>query len=247
MTSSGSRPPESSQTSHRCTRCRVTWKFGFAGLTPARSSMNTRVALYRGPPIASQYSWYDARYAVGFSWPSSHRTPVTVATRTGKCSRIFRAIRGSVWIGRIGIVKTPFFAALGSASHRPFFSRSNCARASWVSKKIGRPSWPQAWQTKVRLSLSIPAIGPITRSFGWTCPLPQWPHAAKSFGPKRPTMAGPPSTPMTFTPFPSRSGQVDTSGTAALGDDLLDHLLAEDLKLRLLAGARHVRNSPTLV
>ena len=190
MTSSGSRPPESSQTSHRFTRCRVTSKFGFARLMPDRSRRNTRAALYRGPPIASQYSWNDARYAVGFSWPSSQRTPVTVATRTGRCSRILRAIRGSVWIGRIGIVRTPFFAALGSAAHNPFFSRSNCARASGVSKKMGSPSWPHARHTNVRLSLSIPAIGPITRSFGWTCPLPQRPHAAKSFGPKRLTMAG---------------------------------------------------------
>src|SRR5213596_3562273 len=61
MTSSGSRPPESSQTSHRFTRCRVTSKFGFARLMPDRSSRNTRAALYRGPPIASQYSWNDAR------------------------------------------------------------------------------------------------------------------------------------------------------------------------------------------
>src|SRR5216117_3033055 len=140
MTSSGSRPPESSQTSHRFTRCRVTSKFGFARLMPDRSSRNTRAALYRGPPIASQYSWNDARYAVGFNWPSSQRTPVTVATRTGKCSRILRAIRGSVWTGRIGIVRTPFLAALGSAAHNPFFSRSNCARASGVSKKMGSPS-----------------------------------------------------------------------------------------------------------
>src|SRR3990172_1856150 len=65
MTSSGSRPPESSQTSHRFTRWRVTSKFGFARLIPAKSSIKTRDALYRGPPIASQYSWYEARYAVG--------------------------------------------------------------------------------------------------------------------------------------------------------------------------------------
>src|SRR2546428_246488 len=75
MTSSGSRPPDSSHTSHRLTRWRVTSKFGFARLTPARSSMNTREALYRGPPIASQYSWKDTRYAVGLRCPASHRTP----------------------------------------------------------------------------------------------------------------------------------------------------------------------------
>src|SRR6266702_4532305 len=206
MTSSGSRPPESSHTSHRFTKWRVTSKFGFARFTPLRSSMKMRAALYRGPPIAAQYSWNEARYAVGCSRPPSQRTPVTLATRMGTRSRILMSMSGSVWIGRIGILRTLFFADVGSAGHSPLFSRWNCARASTVSKKIGRPSWPQSWQTYDRLLLSIPAIGPITRSFGWTFPLPHRAHAAKSFGPKRPAIRGPHSTRMTFTRLPIQSG-----------------------------------------
>src|SRR5881397_2533869 len=108
-----------------------------------------RDALYRGPPIASQYSWNETRYLVGVSAPASHRTPVTVATRAGRRSKSLMSINGSVWIGRIGIDTGPFFA-------------------DSVSKKIGRPTWPYVWHTYERLSLSTPAIGPITSRFGWT-------------------------------------------------------------------------------
>src|SRR5947209_4566172 len=240
MTSSGSRPPDSSHTSHRFTRWRVTSKFGFARLTPARSSMNTREALYRGPPIASQYSWKDTRYAVGLRCPASHRTPVTDATRPGRRSRPRMSIKGSVWIGRIGIVTTPFAAGFGSGSHIPFFSRSNWSRAPSVSKKIGRPSWPHAWHTYDRLSLSIPAIGPITKSLGWTWLLPQRAHAAKSVGPKRPAIRSASFDANHFHAFanPVRR-KVHAAGTPALRHDLLDHLLTEHLELRFLPGARH--------
>src|SRR5207247_11137047 len=39
--------------------------------------------------------------------------------------------------------------------------------------------------------------------------------------------------------------QVDAAGTPALGDDLLDHLLTENLELGLLAGARHLVTPPS--
>src|SRR3989442_6593837 len=240
MPSSASRPPDSSHTSHRFTRWRVTSKFGFARLTPARSSMNTREALYRGPPIASQYSWKDTRYAVGLRCPAAHRTPVTDATRPGRRSRPRMSIRGSVRIGRIGIVTTPFPAAFGSGSHSSFYSRSNWARAAAVSKKIVRPSWPHALHTYDRLSLSIPAIGPITRSFGWTWLLPHRAHAAKSVGPKRPAIRSASFDANHFHALanPIRR-KVDAAGTPALRHDLLDHLLTEHLELRFLPGARH--------
>src|SRR5256712_4738042 len=135
--------------------------------------------------MASQYSWKRTRYPVGVNPPASHRTPVTATTRHGRRSRTFISINGSVWIGRIGIDTGPFFVA-GSGSQIPFFSRSNWARPASVSKKIGRPSYPHAWHTYERLSLSTPAMGPITSSLGWTWPLPHRPHAAKSVGPKRP-------------------------------------------------------------
>src|SRR5213594_4116703 len=121
-------------------------------------------------------------------------------------------------MGRIGIDTGPLFVA-GSASQIPFFSRSNWARPASVSKKIGRPSWPHAWHTYERLSLSTPAIGPITSSFGWTWPLPHRAHAAKSVGPKRPGI-----------------------GCASLdADDLHEHLLTEHLELRFPPDASHLR------
>src|SRR3972149_6440451 len=98
---------------------------------------------------------------------------------------------------------------------------------------------------KERLSLSIPAIRPITSNFGWTCPLPHLPHAAKSFGPKRLGMEGSSihandlhalADPVRRKVYPTRA--------AALRHDLLDHLLTEDLELRLFSGTRHLRNSP---
>src|SRR5216117_813594 len=242
MTSSGSRPPDSSHTSHRLTRWRVTSKFGFARLTPARSSMNTREALYRCPPIASQYSWKDTRYAVGLRCPASHRTPVTDATRPGRRSRPRMSIRGSVTIGRIGIVTTPFAAAFGSGSHIPCFSRSNWARAPSVSKKIGRPSWPHAWHTYERLSLSTPAIGPITSSLGWTWPLPHRAQAAKSVGPKRPGIGRASLDADDLHALADPVGwQVDAAGAPALRHDLLEHLLTEHFELRFSPDASHLR------
>src|SRR3989337_2050235 len=83
--------------------------------------MNTRDALYRGPPITSQYSWNDTRYAVGSSARPSHRTLVTVATRIGNSSRIFRSMSGSVWIGRIGMLSASFDLGGGSRSPLPPF------------------------------------------------------------------------------------------------------------------------------
>src|SRR5207237_1926525 len=247
MTSSGSRPPESSQTSHRFTRCRVTSKFGFARLMPDRSSRNTRAALYRGPPIASQYSWNDARYAVGFSWPSSQRTPVTVATRTGRCSRILRAIRGSVWIGRIGIVRTPFFAALGSAAQTP---------SSPVRTAPARPAYRRKWEVPRGRTRG-------TRTCGCRYRSPRsGPSRGASDGPARYRSGRMRQSPSVRNGSPWRASvhaddlhpfadpvrrQVHPAGTAALRDDLLDPLLTENLELRLLAGARHPRTSPALV
>src|SRR3990172_12510396 len=240
MTSSGSRPPDSSHTSHRFTRCRVTSKFGFARLIPLRSSMNAGAALYRGPPIASQSSWNETRYAVGWrAWPSQ-RTLVTVATRTGKSSRIFRSISGSVWIGRIGMLSASFGFGGDSGAQMPCFSRSHCARWSAVSKKIGRPSWPHAWQTYERLSLSIPAIGPIMRSFGCTRPLPHRAHAAKSLGWKAAIERLLVYADDLHTLSDPVGRQIHATRGAALRDHLLDHLLTEDFELRILPRTCHV-------
>src|SRR5213594_4567509 len=142
-------------------------------------------------------------------------------------------------MGRIGIDTGPLFVA-GSASQIPFFSRSNWARPASVSKKIGRPSWPHAWHTYERLSLSTPAIGPITKSFGWTWLLPHRAHAAKSVGPKRPAIRSASFDANHFHALanPLR-GKVHTAGTPALRHDLLDHLLTEHLEFRFLPGARH--------
>src|SRR5213593_2003150 len=204
-----------------------------------------RDALYRGPPIASQYSWNETRYPVGVSAPASHRTPVTLATRAGRRSKSLMSINGSVWIGRIGIDTGPFLADAGSGSQMPFFSRSNWARADSVSKKIGRPSWPHEWQTNERLSLSTPAIGPMMRSFACTCPLPHRAHAAKSVGPKRPGIgcASLDADDLHALANPV-GGEVDAAGTPALRHDLLQHLLTEHLELRFPPDASHLR-TPT--
>src|SRR6266849_4666040 len=206
-----------------------------------------RDALYRGPPIASQYSWNETRYSVGVSAPASHRTPVTAATRPGRKSNSFMSTNGSVWIGRIGIDMGPFFGEAASGSHTPFFSRSNCARADSVSKKIGRPTWPHAWHTYERLSLSTPAMGPITSNFGWTRPLPHRPHAAKSDGPNRPGIGRASLDANDLHPFadPVRR-EVHTARAPALRDDLLEHFLAEDFELRFSPDASHLRTPARL-
>src|SRR3989449_10575339 len=206
-----------------------------------------RDALYRGPPIASQYSWNETRYPVGVSAPASHRTPVTVAIRTGRRSKSLMSTNGSVWIGRIGIDTGPFFADAGSGSQMPFFSRSNWARADSVSKKIGRPTWPHAWHTNERLSLSTPAIGPITSRFGWTRPLPHRPHAAKSDGPKRPGIGRGSLDATDLHPFadPVRR-EVHTARPPALRHDLLEHFLTEHFELRFSPDASHLRTPARL-
>src|SRR5207247_7886539 len=88
-------------------------------------------------------------------------------------------------------------------------------------------------------------MGPMTRSLGWTRPLPHRPQAAKSLGPNRLGIAGTSVDADDLHAFadPIRR-QVDAAGTPALGDDLLDHLLTENLELGLLAGARHAVNPP---
>src|SRR2546426_3904967 len=201
-----------------------------------------RDALYRGPPIASQYSWNETRYRVGVSAPAAHRTPVTVATRAGRRSNSLISTSGSVWIGRIGIDTGPFFADAGSGSHTPFFSRSNWARPASVSKKIGRPSWPHVWHTYERLSLSTPAIGPITSSFGWTWPLPHRAHAAKSVGPKRPGIgrASLDADDLHALTDPVR-WQVDAAGAPPLRHDLLEPLLTEHPEPLFSPDATHLR------
>src|SRR2546422_8128861 len=206
-----------------------------------------RDALCRGAPIASQYSWNETRYRVGVSAPAAHRTPVTVATRAGRRSNSLISTSGSVWIGRIGIDTGPFFADAGSGSHTPFFSRSNWARADSVSKKIGRPSWPHVWHPYERLSLSTPAIGPITRSFGWTSPLPHRPHAAKSVGPNRPGIGRASLDANDLHPFadPVRR-EVHTARAPALRHDLLEHFLTKDFELRFSPDPSHLRTPARL-
>src|SRR3989454_2031576 len=192
------------------------------------------------PPMASQYSWKRTRYPVGVNPPASHRPPVTATAGLGRRSRTFISINGSVWIGRIGIDTGPYFVA-GSASQIPFFSRSNWARPGSVSKKIGRPSWPHAWQTYERLSLSTPAIGPITSSFGWTWPLPHRAHAAKSVGPKRPGIGRASLDSDDLHALADPVGrEVHAAGAPALRYDLLEHLLTQHLELRFPPGASHL-------
>src|SRR5881409_2360656 len=191
--------------------------------------------------MASQYSLNETRYPVGASPPASHRTPVTATTRHGRRLRTFMSIKGSVWIGRIGIDTGPFFVA-GSASQIPFFSRSNWARPASVSKKIGRPSWPHAWHTYERLSLSTPAIGPITSSLGWTWPLPHRAQAAKSVGPKRPGIGRASLNADDLHALADPVGwQVDAAGAPALRHDLLEHHLTEHFELRFSPDASHLR------
>src|SRR5438128_3436422 len=147
----------------------------------------------------------------------------------------------------MGIETGPLFAGACSAGQIPFFSRSNWARADSVSKKIGRPSWPHAWQTNERLSLSTPAIGPMMRSFACTCPLPHRPHAAKSVGPKRPGIGRASLDANDLHPFadPVRR-EVHTARAPALRHDLLEHFLTKDFELRFSPDASHLRTPARL-
>src|SRR6058998_628195 len=104
------------------------------------------------------------------------------------------------------------------------------------------PSWPHAWQTNERLSLSTPAIGPITRSFGCTCPLPHRAQAAKSVGPKRPGIGCASLDADDLHALADPVGrEVHAAGASALRHDLLEHLLTEHFELRFPPDASHLR------